>query len=174
MNKSKKKAEYDDTLDLLCRIDKSYSKNIHAPPADLKRLDEIKVNVRKLTPVDGKVDPPIIITSRDGYTLTKESYESCLNYYETMSDSLTNGAINLDSLSRLDLWMISIISPVDFTDPYGWKRHEVNKYIQCHSNEAAPPYRQMISYKLKDKIPSSMISESSRITDIILRYYSLT
>jgi hypothetical protein len=173
MSKCKKNVEYSDTLDLLCRIDKCYSKNINAPPADLKRVDEIKDIVRKLTPIGGQVNPPIIITGPDGYTLTEESYESCVNYYETMTDSLTYGTINLESLSRLDLWMISIVSPVDFTNPYGWKQKEINKYLQCHSNEAPPPYRQMISYKLKGKIPESMIGEASRITSIILRYYSL-
>lgn len=151
-------------------LDKAYAKKDYHK-ADLKKVASVRSAVQNTHIEKKQLVPPKLVFSSDGLTLTRESYEECLDFYDSVSDELTAQILDLDKLAELDFWLICLIEPFDYTNPEAWYTRELNKIIQCHSNNLNPIYRQLVSYKLRSRIPESKIGETSVFLRNIMRIH---
>lgn len=89
----------------------------------------------------------------NGLTLTQESWEECLDYYEIMMDRLSESKpYDIDRLLELELWFYPLIEPMYENDKEKWYYRETTKVNNYHSAYIPPYLKPTISYLIYEKI----------------------
>lgn len=102
----------------------------------------------------GKKNSVIIrpVPKFDGLTLTPQSWDECLNYYEIMMDRFSeNKPYDIGRILELELWFYPLIEP-KVGDVKRWYEREMTKVTKFHSAYLSQPLREIVAYLIYENL----------------------
>ena len=122
---------------------------------------------------------PVPIYSNNGVSLTQESWDKCLEYYEIRTEKLSESKpYDSDKLLELERWFIRLVEPIPVLDGSNpakyrrdleqWYRRETSKSMNYYSPYLPEPLRNLVGCLIFANVDANFFTEHNAKVQLLV------